>query len=128
LIPKNDALLKEAIKEYFNPKHKNVTDFHDAGNQVTVALGSFSFSTKNCFCYQWFCSEINAKCVPKQELSVITEPITDLDIKGTFHLDRGYYYFRNIEDLLGGGRNLDFETETQQNLVRQKLKKKIEQL
>ena len=28
--------------------------------------------------------------------------------------DKGYYYFRNIEDriLLGGGRNLDFETET----------------
>jgi glycine/D-amino acid oxidase-like deaminating enzyme len=44
---------------------------------------------------------------------LITEPIPNLDIKGTFHLDRGYYYFRNIGDriLLGGGRNLDFETE-----------------
>jgi hypothetical protein len=31
-----------------------------------------------------------------------------------FHLEKGYYYFRNINDriLLGGGRNLDFEGET----------------
>ncbi|MGB1308001.1 MAG: FAD-dependent oxidoreductase, partial [Oceanihabitans sp.] len=31
----------------------------------------------------------------------------------TFHLDKGYYYFRNIDDriLFGGGRNLDFKTE-----------------
>jgi glycine/D-amino acid oxidase-like deaminating enzyme len=37
-----------------------------------------------------------------------------LDIKGTFHLDKGYYYFRNIGNriLFGGGRNLDFEGET----------------
>jgi hypothetical protein len=43
-----------------------------------------------------------------------TEPIDNLDVRGTFHLDCGYYYFRNIGDriLLGGGRNLDFETET----------------
>ena len=44
---------------------------------------------------------------------LITKPITKLHIKGTFHLDKGYYYFRNIEDriLFGGGRNLDFKTE-----------------
>jgi glycine/D-amino acid oxidase-like deaminating enzyme len=37
-----------------------------------------------------------------------------LSIKGTFHLDEGFYYFRNIHDriLFGGGRNLDFATET----------------
>ena len=37
----------------------------------------------------------------------------DLHIKGTFHLDCGYYYFRNIDNriLLGGARNLDFDSE-----------------
>ena len=37
-----------------------------------------------------------------------------MDIKGTFHLEKGYYYFRNIDNriLFGGGRNLDFEGET----------------
>ena len=44
---------------------------------------------------------------------LITKPIKNLHIKGTFHLDKGYYYFRNIDDriLFGGGRNLDFKTE-----------------
>jgi glycine/D-amino acid oxidase-like deaminating enzyme len=44
---------------------------------------------------------------------LITKPIKNLKIKGTFHLDKGYYYFRNIQDriLFGGGRNLDFKAE-----------------
>jgi len=44
---------------------------------------------------------------------LVTKPIKNLKISGTFHYDRGYYYFRNINDrvLLGGGRNLDFATE-----------------
>lgn len=43
-----------------------------------------------------------------------TKPIKNLKVKGTFHYDRGYYYFRNINNriLLGGGRNLDLATET----------------
>lgn len=50
---------------------------------------------------------------PARAQVLITEPIPDLRIKGTFHLDQGYYYFRNIDQriLLGGGRNLDFEGE-----------------
>ncbi|RNL50649.1 NAD(P)/FAD-dependent oxidoreductase [Pedobacter jejuensis] len=44
---------------------------------------------------------------------LITKPIRNLKIEGTFHYDKGFYYFRNINDrvLLGGGRNLDFKTE-----------------
>ena len=48
---------------------------------------------------------------PARAQVLITAPIPDLKIEGTFHLDQGYYYFRNIEGriLLGGGRNLDFK-------------------
>ncbi|WP_412466754.1 NAD(P)/FAD-dependent oxidoreductase [Pedobacter sp. KLB.chiD] len=44
---------------------------------------------------------------------LITKPIKDLKIAGTFHYDKGYYYFRNIHNriLLGGGRNIDFKAE-----------------
>ncbi len=51
--------------------------------------------------------------VPARAQVLITKPIPNLRIKGTFHYDRGYYYFRNIGDrvLLGGGRNLNFKTE-----------------
>ena len=50
---------------------------------------------------------------PARAQVLITKPIQNLNIKGTFHLDKGYYYFRNIDDriLFGGGRNLDFKTE-----------------
>ena len=44
---------------------------------------------------------------------LITERIPGLKLKGVFHFDEGYYYFREIDGrvLLGGGRNLDFKGE-----------------
>ncbi|WP_162052069.1 NAD(P)/FAD-dependent oxidoreductase [Pontibacter pamirensis] len=51
--------------------------------------------------------------VPARAQVLITKPIPHLRIKGTFHYDKGYYYFRNIGNrvLFGGGRNLDFRAE-----------------
>ena len=51
--------------------------------------------------------------LPARAQVLITKPIKNLAIKGVFHLDEGYYYFRNIDGrvLLGGGRNLDFKGE-----------------
>ena len=51
--------------------------------------------------------------VPGRGQVIITQPIPNLNIKGTFHYDKGYYYFRNIDNrvLLGGGRNLDIKGE-----------------
>ncbi|MEY2905031.1 MAG: hypothetical protein RJA52_1047 [Bacteroidota bacterium] len=45
---------------------------------------------------------------------LVTKPIPNLKIKGSFHFDRGYYYFRDIDGriLLGGGRNIDFQGES----------------
>ena len=39
----------------------------------------------------------------------------NLKIKGSFHYEKGYYYFRNIDNriLLGGGRNMDMELRKQ---------------
>ena len=50
---------------------------------------------------------------PARGQILLTEPIENLKIKGTFHYDEGFYYFRNLGNriLLGGARNLDFETE-----------------
>lgn len=44
---------------------------------------------------------------------LVTSPIEGLTWKGCFHYDKGFYYFRNIGNriLLGGARNMDFETE-----------------
>lgn len=51
---------------------------------------------------------------PARAQVLVTKPISNLKIKGTFHFKQGYYYFRNIDNriLFGGGRNLDFKVET----------------
>jgi len=51
---------------------------------------------------------------PARAQVLITKPIPGLKLKGTFHFDKGYYYFRNVGNrvLLGGGRNLDFSAES----------------
>jgi glycine/D-amino acid oxidase-like deaminating enzyme len=93
-----------------------VTSFHEKAAQVQVLLGDFSFVTKKLlFATNGFAGKLtNNQVKPARAQVLITEPIPNLDIKGTFHLDKGYYYFRNINDriLLGGGRNLDFDGET----------------
>jgi glycine/D-amino acid oxidase-like deaminating enzyme len=93
-----------------------VAAFHEKRDSVEVAIGDLIFSTKKLlFATNGFASQLtNNQVKPARAQVLITEPIPNLDIKGTFHLDKGYYYFRNIDDriLLGGGRNLDFEGET----------------
>ncbi|MCW3077839.1 MAG: FAD-dependent oxidoreductase [Bacteroidetes bacterium] len=62
---------------------------------------------------------------PARAQVLITKPIKNLKIKGTFHYQQGYYYFRNIDDriLFGGGRNLDREVET---TTKMELNKKLQ--
>jgi len=50
---------------------------------------------------------------PARAQVLITKPISNLNFEGTFHVDKGYTYFRNIDNriLLGGGRNLNFSEE-----------------
>ncbi|MEM9679055.1 MAG: FAD-dependent oxidoreductase [Bacteroidota bacterium] len=74
---------------------------------------------------------LNENIQPARAQVLITKPIKDLKVKGTFHLENGYYYFRNIDDrlLLGGGRNLDFKTEeTTQFGLTESVQHKLEDL
>lgn len=92
-----------------------VTGFESTTDGVTVAMNDFTFRTRNlCIATNGFASQLDIPAVqPARAQVLITKPIKDLKIKGTFHLDKGYYYFRNIDNriLLGGGRNLDFKGE-----------------
>lgn len=61
-----------------------------------------------------FAGEVMGEAVaPARAQVLVTEPIKNLPFKGTFHMDRGYYYFRNVNGriLFGGGRNLDVTGE-----------------
>ena len=92
-----------------------VENFSEANGKVNVQTDQFELETgkllitTNGFAFQLGISEVK----PARAQVLITEPIEGLQLKGTFHLEEGFYYFRNIDNriLLGGGRNLDIETE-----------------
>ncbi|WP_142784608.1 NAD(P)/FAD-dependent oxidoreductase [Changchengzhania lutea] len=92
-----------------------VEAFSEDEDAVKLKTNIFEFSTKKLLvATNGFASQlISEKVKPARAQVLITKPIKNLHIKGTFHLDRGYYYFRNINDriLLGGGRHLDLKGE-----------------
>ena len=51
---------------------------------------------------------------PARGQILLTPPIAGLQLKGTFHFDAGFYYWRNLGNriLLGGARNADIAGET----------------
>ena len=108
-----------------------VENFEDSSKGVQIKTNQTEFHSKNIiFTTNGFASEhISEQVKPARAQVLITKPIKDLHIQGTFHLDKGYYYFRNIDNriLFGGGRNLDFKAEettklAQTELIQNKLK------
>jgi glycine/D-amino acid oxidase-like deaminating enzyme len=128
------ALLKEAVsKDILILNQQNVISFQDLNDKVEVVTNEISFVTnKLLFATNGFAAELtNNQVKPARAQVLITKPIENLDIKGTFHLDKGYYYFRNIGNriLFGGGRNLDFDGETTTDLSQSKIiQDKLEEL
>jgi gamma-glutamylputrescine oxidase len=78
-------------------------------NQGSFKAGKVILAT-NAFANQLF---PGLKVIPGRGQVLVTKPVEDLRLKGTYHFDEGYYYFRNIDGrvLFGGGRNLDFKAE-----------------
>jgi glycine/D-amino acid oxidase-like deaminating enzyme len=126
-------LLKQAVSnDILILNQQTVTSFVDKGVAVEVVLNDFSFRSKkvlfatNGFANTWVAVK------PARAQVLITEPIENLDIKGTFHLEG--YYFRNIGDrILGGGRNLDFDVENttefaQTEIVQNKLEELLKEV
>jgi glycine/D-amino acid oxidase-like deaminating enzyme len=108
-----------------------VESYLDTSKGAHVKTNQLEFYTKNIiFTTNGFASlHIPEKVKPARAQVLITKPIKNLHIQGTFHLDKGYYYFRNIDDriLFGGARNLDFKGEettelAQTELIQNKLK------
>ncbi len=57
---------------------------------------------------------------PARGQVLVTSPIHGLQIRGTFHHNEGFDYFRNVGNrvLLGGGRNLDADNEQTTSMER----------
>ncbi len=51
---------------------------------------------------------------PARNQVLVSEPIENFGLRGCFHYNEGYVYFRNVGDrlLIGGARNIDMENES----------------
>jgi len=95
----------------------DVTQVSNSGNACIIrADNGLEFETKqlivanNAFAKLLF-KDLDIQ--PARGQVLITKPIDGLNFKGTFHSDKGYIYFRNVENrlLIGGARNYFFEQE-----------------
>lgn len=94
-----------------------VTAFNDLNSEVEIELNhNFTFKSKKVFlCTNAFTKKlVDLDVVPARAQVMVTKPIENLQLKGCFHMDEGFYYFRNVGNrvLFGGGRNLDLDGET----------------
>ena len=112
------------VKE-LNDDHKKVTVHSSSG--ITISCNRVITATNG------FAKQLlpNYQVIPARAQVLITHPIKNLKLKGTFHYDGGFYYFRNVGNrvLFGGGRNLDFKTEeTTEFGLTQLVQNKLEEL
>ena len=93
----------------------NVLSFesHDSGVDIQTSMGLLE-TAKLLVCTNAFAREYLSDIQPARAQVLITKPISNLSVNGTFHMESGYYYFRNVGNriLFGGGRNEDFSGET----------------
>ena len=94
-----------------------ISHIEDQNDHVLLQVeAGFSIkATKILVCTNGFARRLSPKLAvePARNQVLITAPIDNLRIKGCFHYDKGYFYFRNVGNrvLLGGGRNLAREAE-----------------
>jgi gamma-glutamylputrescine oxidase len=110
------ALARERGVRFFNGL--KINQINDDGNKAVELITSegWAFAARQVIVAT---NGFARKLLPELEVTaarnqvLVTKPLPNLKIKGCFHYDKGYFYFRNIGNrlLLGGGRNLDCENE-----------------
>ncbi len=106
----------------------SATGFKEEDNAVAVFIPDPVRNTELCFkagklfiCTNAFTPSLlpQAEMSPGRGQVLITKPVIDNMLKGIFHFEKGYYYFREIDGriLFGGGRHTDLQTETTDHIA-----------
>jgi glycine/D-amino acid oxidase-like deaminating enzyme len=94
-----------------------ISGFEKNNDRVTLYTNQLIHlnTSRLLICTNAFASQLlpELDIVPARGQVLVTSPIEGLKLKGTFHYDGGYYYFRNLGNrvLLGGARNKAFNEE-----------------
>lgn len=111
----------EVTKLSFESTEKSVTTLHGILKPHQIALCT------NAFAQQLLPLDVR----PARAQVLVTSPINELPIDGTFHFDAGYYYFRNVGKrvLFGGGRNQALKEESTDSMeISSRLQNHLESL
>jgi len=114
-----NTLLRKAIAEgvLFRPCAE-VVGFEEGSGAVLIRLadGAEIHAARVVVATNAWTQELlpQLEVIPARGQVLLTNPVPGLRLRGTFHYDEGFYYFRDHGGgvLLGGGRNLDFVGET----------------
>lgn len=88
-----------------------VLNYYTANNRVYLTTNQqIEFIAGNLLiCTNAFTEQLvpGIDIIPNRGQVLITSPIENLTFRGTFHFDKGFYYFRNLGNrlLIGGARN-----------------------
>ncbi len=92
-----------------NPDLKYIKDMA-TGNRIGINAPLLLWATN-----AWLgnLAGLNDEVKPARGQVLLSPTIPGLTLRGTFHFDEGFYYFRNLDNrlLLGGARNAAFEEE-----------------
>jgi gamma-glutamylputrescine oxidase len=94
-----------------------ITGWEKYNGQIQLQTNNgISLSTQRLlFCTNAFTNDLIPSPVitPARGQVIVTSPIEGLALKGTFHFDEGFYYWRNLGNrvLIGGARNSAFTNE-----------------
>lgn len=127
-----ESLQDLKVKFFFGVE---VDSFEENSGEVCIKTkNNLTFVSKHlCFTTNAFTKQLfpDIDLYPGRGQVLITEPIEGMNWSGTFHFDKGFYYFRNYQNrvLLGGGRNLNFTLEnTDEFGITSLIQEKLEEL
>ena len=114
-----------------------VSGWQQDGDHITIQAGQYTLQTQQLlFCTNAFTTPLvpGLPVEPARGQVIVTAPMPGLTLKGTFHFEEGFYYWRNIGNriLLGGARNKAFAEEQTTELnttptIQQELQSFLEQ-
>ncbi|MDP2388174.1 MAG: FAD-dependent oxidoreductase [Bacteroidota bacterium] len=113
----------------------DVNKIIDRGDECTLILnGGVELKSKNVIvATNGFARKLlrHKDVKPARAQVLVTKEIEGLKLRGAFHYDQGFYYFRNVGKrvLFGGGRNLDLKgEETMEFGLTDQIQNKLEEM